>query len=332
MKSGPIPVAERIAEEVLFPSALEVDQAEDVPVERLDMLAEAGLYGLAGPADAGGMGLPDLQTGLRIVETLAGGCLTTTFVWMQHHGVVRALNDAPSPLRESWLEPLCRGTRRAGIAYSGLRRPGPPVLRAQPVDGGWALDGVATWVTGWGRIDVIRVGARAPGGEVVWLLMDALASPSLRVERLRLAAVNASATVTLHFDDHRVPSQRLLGTEPYDEWVARDRASLRNNGSLALGIAGRCASLLGPSRFDAALLRCRQALDGAAPDEMPAARGAASALAMDLAVTLVAAGGGRSILLDQHAQRLAREALFLLVFGQTAAIREVQLGQAGNVP
>src|SRR5487761_1171596 len=198
MKSGPIPVAERIAEEVLFPSALEVDQAEDVPVERLDMLA--------GAADAGGMGLPDLQTGLRIVETLAGGCLTTTFVWMQHHGVVRALNDAPSPLRESWLEPLCRGTRRAGIAYSGLRRPGPPVRRAQPVDGGWALDGVATWVTGWGRIDVIRVGARAPGGEVVWLLMDALASPSLRVERLRLAAVNASATVTLHFDDHRVPS------------------------------------------------------------------------------------------------------------------------------
>jgi hypothetical protein len=46
---------------------------------------------------------------------------------------------------------------------------------------------------------------------------------------------------------------------------------------------------------------------------------------MRAASTLVVAGGGRSMLLDHHAQRLAREAMFLLVFGQTAASRREQI-------
>jgi alkylation response protein AidB-like acyl-CoA dehydrogenase len=58
---------------------------------------------------------------------------------------------------------------------------------------------------------------------------------------------------------------------------------------------------------------------------MPEERARASELALRAATTLVVSGGGRSIALDHHAQRLAREALFLLVFGQTAAIKAVQL-------
>jgi hypothetical protein len=47
---------------------------------------------------------------------------------------------------------------------------------------------------------------------------------------------------------------------------------------------------------------------------------------------LVVTGGGRSITMDHHAQRLAREALFLLVFGQTASIRAAQIDRLGRVP
>jgi alkylation response protein AidB-like acyl-CoA dehydrogenase len=41
--------AERLADEVLFPAALTTDTADAVPVDLLDTLAEAGLYGLSGP-------------------------------------------------------------------------------------------------------------------------------------------------------------------------------------------------------------------------------------------------------------------------------------------
>jgi alkylation response protein AidB-like acyl-CoA dehydrogenase len=202
------------------------------------------------------------------------------------------------------------------------------MLTARAVGGGWILDGSAPWVTGWGRIDVVHAGARDPNGGIVWALVDAQAGPTLLAEPLRLAAMAASATVTLSFRKHFVAEDRVTSIQPVAEWAERDAATLRVNGSLALGVAGRCCSLLGGSPLAEELRACRAALDRAAPQAMPKLRAWASDLAMRAAAMLVIAGGGRSILLDQHAQRLAREALFLLVFGQTASIRAAQLERA----
>jgi len=74
-----ISLAERIAEDLLFPEALATDGAPVLPVELLDALADAGLYGLTGPASAGGMEA-DFQTVCAVVEALSSGCLTTAFV------------------------------------------------------------------------------------------------------------------------------------------------------------------------------------------------------------------------------------------------------------
>ena len=191
------------------------------------------------------------------------------------------------------------------------------------------LDGVAPWVTGWGRIDVIHTAARDRDGQIVWALVDAVEGPTLQVEVLPLAAVAASATVTARFRRHLVADGRVTALEPYAAWRARDAASLRMNGSLALGVTRRCCALLGPSELDGELHACRLALDGAQAASMPAARAQASRLAMRAAAALVVSGGGRSVLLDDHAQRLAREAMFLLVFGQTPAIRMAQMEAEG---
>jgi alkylation response protein AidB-like acyl-CoA dehydrogenase len=321
----PIELARKLSDGYLFPGALEVDAAPIVPVERLERLAAAGFYGLAGPADAGGMGIPDPATALEIIEIMASGCLTTTFVWIQHHGAVRALAEAPATLRDAWLERLCTGAVRAGVAFSGLRRPGPPILVAAPDDDGWRFTGYAPWVTGWGRVDVVRAAARRENGDIVWALVDATAGATLQAEPVRLAAVNASATVTLRFDDHPVPAGRVTSIQPFAEWQAADRANLRLNGSLALGVARRCATLLESERLEAEVLEHREALDAATPETMPEQRARASELALRAATTLVVAGGGRAIAMDHQAQRLAREAIFLLVFGQTAAIKAAQL-------
>ncbi|MGH9005373.1 MAG: hypothetical protein ACRDYV_19800, partial [Acidimicrobiia bacterium] len=62
---------------------------------------------------------------------------------------------------------------------------------------------------------------------------------------------------------------------------------------------------------------------------IPAARAAASELAARAAITLVAATGSTSILRDRHPQRLAREALFLLVFGSRPPIKAALLDLLG---
>ena len=312
--------AREIAEDVLFPAALATDASDLLPVSHLDLLAREGFYGIAGPVDAGGSNL-DPTTTTSVVEALASGCLTTAFVWLQHRNPVRAVaaSDAPG-LRDAWLAALCRGERRAGIALAG-NRPGPPILRASSTaHGDVVLDGEAPWVSGWGRIDVILVTAR-DGDRVVSVLVDANESPTLLAERLHLVGANASGTVTLRFHDHVVSAERVVGTEPHADVLARDATGLQLNGSLALGVVDRCCRLMGPSAFDDQLVAVRGSLEDATPEDLPAARAAASVLAVRATAALTVAHGSRSILTDQHPQRLAREAQFLLVFGSRPLIK-----------
>ena len=296
--------ARQLADDLLFPDAMRVDGLDVLPVAHLDALAAAGLYGVPVPAEAGGLGL-DLAATCAVTEELAGGCLATTFVWLQHRSMVMTLaaEGTPAVLRDRWLGPACRGEVRGAIALGGLL-PGPPLLRARPDGGGWRLDGEAPWVSGWGLTDLLLVAARGPDDSVVSLIMDAAAQPGLTVTRQRLAAVNASVTVRLGFDGVLVPGERWTGQVPFDpaENLRPDR--LRINGSLALG-----------------------------PDAMAQARAAASELAVRAAAALAVQQGSRSVTVDQHVQRLAREAMFLLVFGSRPGIKNAlrrRLGAAGD--
>ncbi len=330
--TSPAAVLERagqISDHVLFPAAMEVEAAGRVPPGQLDRLAAGGLYGLAGPPEAGGLGL-ELPVACRIIETLASGCLSTAFVWLQHHGAVRAVQAAAGGdgdrLREQWLAPLCRGAVRAGVALGGAM-PGPPRLRAVRLPGGWRLAGTSPWVTGWGLIDVVHAAARNEQDNVVTALVPAQPGPGLAATPLPMIAVMASATVQLRFDGLFVPDDAVTSITPHEQWLAGDALGLRPNGSLALGVAARCCTLIGPSPLDDELAARRAELDSAPPEVMPAARAAAAELAMRAAVTLVAAAGSRAILAAEHPQRLAREALFLLVFASRPAIRKDLLGR-----
>ena len=331
MVGAPIPileVARKLADDVLFPAAARTDAADAVPKGQLDLFAAAGLYGLAGPAEHGGLAAPP-ATVRRVIEVLAGGCLTTTFVWAQHHGLVRALAEAPpSPERDGWLRRLCAGDVRAGLALGGLL-PGAVRLRAEPAGGGWIVDGTSPWVSGWGLVDVVFVAARAPGDRLVWLIADAAEGDGLAVQRQHLVAVDASVTVTAHFTGLAVPGDRVVRVEPFspDRYNAPD--VLRQNGYLALGVAGRCCRLLGPTPFDAELTACRDRLGRADEAGIAPARAAASDLALRSSAALVVQCGSRAAVRHEPAERLAREALFLLVFGTRPPIRAALLGRFG---
>jgi alkylation response protein AidB-like acyl-CoA dehydrogenase len=334
--------ARDIADDLLFPAALGTDRTGLLPPGHFRALAGAGLYGIAGPAGAGGLDCDAVTTG-RLIEILASGCLATTFVWIQHHSTVRALAaSANAGLRADWLPALCQGAKTAGIALGGAR-PGPPLLRARPVPGGWSFDGSAPWVTGWGLVDVVLTIGRTADGDLVGALLPATATATLTAGPLDLVAVNASRTVELTFRDHFVPAELVTAVFPQADWLAGDEARLRPNGSLALGVAARCTALAAAlpgeqpvptgeasarpaAALAAAVAECRRRLDLGTPEDLPAARAAAAELAFRAAGTLVAATGSQAIRTGGHPQRLAREALFLLVFGSRPAIKASLVG------
>lgn len=319
-----VQVAQQLADEVLFPAALEADAADVVPGELLGALAAAGLYGLAAPVEAGGLGA-GFPAVCAVHEALSGGSLTTAFVWAQHHGLVRALAAGGNPeLGASLLGPLARGEVRAGVALAGALPH--PTLRAAPEAGGWLLDGESPFVSGWGRIDVLHAAARA-GDEIVWLLVDASEGPRLHAEPLKLAVLNATATVRVRFDRLHVGAGRVTGRHPAGEGTAPE--VLRMHAAFALGVAARCCRMLGPTPLDAELASLRAELDRLGPGTA-AARGLAGELALRAAGALMATRGSRSLLVSEHGQRLAREAMFVLVYALRPASRGALLARLGG--
>jgi alkylation response protein AidB-like acyl-CoA dehydrogenase len=326
--------AQWIADTVLFPDAAGVDASGVVPESHFRLLAAEGFYGVAAPPEFGGPGL-ELDTVVSVIETLAGGCLATTFVWIQHHVTVLGLTGTTNTeLRAKFLADLAAGRKRSGVAFAGASAD-PPRLRVEKVDGGWIFDGDGPFVSGWGIVDVIQISGHA-GDAIVNAVIDAKAAKGVAAEPYDLVSVQATKTVRLRFDKLFVPDERIVGIVPVENFVATQHFGSRLNGCLALGLAVRSAKLLetyGKSGQASAIREqisaVRADLDTglADPAAMPAARAAGSALAYRAAGAVVVAEGAGGVIVGGHGQRLVREALFTLVAGSRAPMKEALLGE-----
>ncbi|MFN2535269.1 MAG: acyl-CoA dehydrogenase family protein [Pseudonocardiaceae bacterium] len=338
--------AHTIAEEVLFPATLDVDARAAIPPSHFDLLAEQGFYGLAAGGACGSVEV-DFPSLVEIVETLSSGCLTTTFTWIQHHGMVRALiRTVNEELRDKYLGAAIRGEVRGGVAYAGAI-PQPPRLWATATHGGWLLNGEAPFVTGWGIADLLLVSARNTAvsagestGTIVSGVVDAAAGVGVTVEALQMVAAQGSNTVRLHFTDYLLPDEKVTGEISHRDFLANQHINARLNGCFAMGVTTRCIRLIGAAGQAeiARLLRAQQdsvrtRLDGGIdePATLPAARAAAAELAYRSAGALVVTVGSTGILTRQHAQRLVREATFTLVAAGRPQIRDCLLKVFGGV-
>jgi alkylation response protein AidB-like acyl-CoA dehydrogenase len=341
-----VAAARRVADEVLAPSAQQVDRTV-VPPEHLRALAAEQLLAPTAPPELGGGGA-SAAVGREVAEVLAGACGATWFVTTQHHLPVRSLlTSTNASLQQRWLRPLASGEVMAGIALAHLRRPGAPV-NGRPVADGWRVSGVLPWLTSWGLAELVLLGFR-DGDDVVFALVPAREQPGfLAGPPLELAAMQAARTVTVTLQDYPVAAEDVVDRQPYEEWARRDAATTANATPAVFGLLLAVVARMqdeGERRDEAATtaLAERLASDASAVRaqayslvDVPADEGvddrlALRAAALDLLTTattgLVAAGAGASMSLDHPAQRWAREALFHLIQAQTPAVRAATLGR-----
>ncbi|MFC5286515.1 acyl-CoA dehydrogenase family protein [Actinokineospora guangxiensis] len=329
-----VETATAIADTVLHPAAAEVDATGRVPESHYALLAAEGFYGLFAPPEAGGPGL-EFGAALRVIEELASGCLTTTFTWLQHHGIVMALLTTPNAeLRERWLAAAVRGELRGGGAFSGVV-PTPPRVRAERGRDGWSISGRVPFVSGWGVVDVLHVSAYDDRtGQVVSGIVDARPGPGLSARPLSLVACQGSSTVVLDLHGFDLPEERVTTRVDRDAYLAGLLIGLRVDSALSLGLTGRAVRLLAETEAGSAdALRAerdglRARFDAALgePRRLPGLRAACSELAQRACAAAVVAGGGAALLTGHPAQRLAREALFTLVVASRPAVRSALLG------
>jgi alkylation response protein AidB-like acyl-CoA dehydrogenase len=349
-----VQAAQSVAASTLLPRAQDTDRAERVPRENLRALADAGLFGLAGPQPDGHRSAPPPVV-RAVHEALAGACGATFFVWAQHHTPVLLLARSPNAgLREQWLDTLRAGRSLAGVMFAYLRWESPAV-RAREVPGGYRVTGVAPWATSWGMADTFAVAACLPGEQVLWFLRAGHADDAVRPSSpLELVVMQSTSTVRVAFDDLFVPDEDVLLVEPLETWRRQDRITTSQPSPAALGVANTSCRLLveraqekgdGPTkevagRLDTELASSRQrayALADAPIPEQPGhdfdahlarlieARASNLELAQKASHALVTALGGGAMARTHPAQRLAREALFYVVQAQTSAIRRASL-------
>ncbi|MEU0075454.1 acyl-CoA dehydrogenase family protein [Streptomyces sp. NPDC006332] len=327
--------ARSLADGLLVPHAERVDR-EGVPASHIEEVKRSGLLGVSAPREYGGAAAP-VSVAHRTAEILAGACCSTWFVQTQHHTPVQTLATSEGPVRERLLSRLASGELLSGVAYAHLRaHPRVPVRVARD-RGGWRFDGSVPWYTGWGLNDVMLLAGVSDTDEALFAFTEAREQPGLRAsEPMRLAALSASRTVSLELDGLWLPEEAVAVRMPYDRWAAADRLRTVNANPAVFGVAEAALSLVDeetavPLRARLSEVRGRAyALAAhAAPDERVPERLALKTQAYEVLRTATTAAvvsvGGRSMLLTNRAQRLAREALFLLVQGQTRESRTAHL-------
>ena len=212
--------AARFAAEELRPFADDWDARGEFPAECFRKAAGEGLAGLFAPATVGGQGL-DTLTACLVYEALARGCFATTFGLVVHNNVVRALALAGTPAaRDRWLGSLVNGELLGSFALTEPDAGSDAAAittRAEPLNGGFRLNGVKAWVSNGGVADLYNVMARTgtePGARGVSSFVVERTRPGVSFgPRDRKMAAGALPTCRMHLDDVWVPAENLLGAE-----------------------------------------------------------------------------------------------------------------------
>jgi alkylation response protein AidB-like acyl-CoA dehydrogenase len=357
--------AEQLAAELLAPCAQDVD-LHGLPRSHVDAVRAAGLFpsarsanpdeGDAAGADAAGAdtAVSPRQVARAVTEILSGACGTTWFVLTQHALPLAMVEGSSNArLRAAHLQPLATGEMLAGVAFTHVRRPGPPQVKARPAGDGWAVDGTVTWFTGWGLADVWLLVAQT-AGDLVFLLVDAREQPGLAPGgELALAAMGGTHTVSLEMSGLQVGPDRVVDIVPRESWLAADEIKTANVTAALFGLLRAVVTELestsrGRRSAEGAELAARIDAEGGALrsaayrliDDVPAEeaiderlrlRAAACELTVRASSALVAAQAGGAMLRSAPAQRWAREALFHQVQAQTVAVRAAQLRRYAEV-
>jgi isovaleryl-CoA dehydrogenase len=162
-----------LADEVLAPSAAEIDQGRAFPRANFRAIADRGLLGLLVPASLGGSG-GNLTTFAAVLQELGRGCASTAMCYLMHGCATAVIAAKATPEQaERWLRPIASGQMIGTLAFSE-RGTGAhfynPEIQAH-VNGGYVLNGRKSFVTSGGYADLyltlVKASPAAEGLDVV---------------------------------------------------------------------------------------------------------------------------------------------------------------------
>lgn len=331
----------------VVPRAQAIDRDPEALRVALTGLAERDLMAMKRPLEFGGPEMPE-PLFRRFQEEVARASGALAFLQTQHQSAVSMLARSDNrPLVEEYLPRMGNGGRFVGIGFSQLRRPGPPAMRAEPVEGGYVLDGEVPWITGWDFYEEFLIGAQLPNGDAVFAPVPLRDGAGVTVSPpMELAAMGSANTVSASFEGFFLPAPRVAFIRPAGWIKNNDQINIALQGHFAIGCAqagidvvraaaerrGACFLSEAAEALQKELEACRQAtaeaqksVDEETTEERLTVRAWAIDLAARAAHAAVTASSGAANSLHHPAQRIYREALVYTVSAQTTPIMEATL-------
>jgi alkylation response protein AidB-like acyl-CoA dehydrogenase len=205
---------DQVIQDVVAPSAAEIDRTGAFPEAGVRALGRAGLLGLLSARGVGGGG-EAMRAATEVVERLSTACGSTAMVVMMHFSAVPAI-EALGPREER--EAIARGDRLATLALSEVGSRSQfwsPLSTAVRVDGGVQLDARKSWVTSAGHAGTYLWSSRpvqAEGPMTLWLVPSSAQGLS-QAGTFDGLGLRGNASNPVNADAVKVPEAAMLGED-----------------------------------------------------------------------------------------------------------------------
>ncbi len=318
-------------------TAAQVDLSGQWPAEQMGWCAQAGVFRWFVPQSHGGWQWSEQQL-MEGYLALSQSCLTTSFILTQWHAACRRIIASDNaPLRERLLPHLANGELFATVGISHLttsrQHLARPVLRAQlQPDGGLVLDGYSPWVTGAAAADCLVLGATCDDGRQALCAVPTDRTGVVASPGQSLVALSASCTDQVTLEQVPIAADEILAG-PCENVMALNAgggAGGLQTSTLAIGLALAAVDFIqsqaeqrselvpiaeklahDTQQLRAALSDLTGGHTAISPGEL---RQRANSLVLRATQAALSAAKGAGYMAGHPAGRMAREALFFLVW------------------
>lgn len=333
---------ENYLQKIVAPQAAEIDRNPETLKQALLGMGDRSLLALRVPQSLGGAGLTEIDyRHFQILIARYSGALA--FLQTQHQSAGSMLAASNNQeLKQHYLSCISTGKKLIGVGFSQLRRPGNPLMKAQPVEGGYLLEGKVPWITGFRFFDNFIIGATLPDGREIYGILplqqqetEGLINFSSPIE---LIAMNSTNTVSADIKKWVLKNNQVVAIKPPGSIHESSKKNVLHHGFFAIGCAQAGLDILQTSyqKKQLSFLResyqslqqeldnCRQAMFAAIADcayqKKLQLRASAINLAGRCSQAAVISASGAANYQDHPAGRVYREALLFSVSGQTRTV------------
>jgi butyryl-CoA dehydrogenase len=254
-----VELTRKIAKEQVLPMRAQLDEGEEFPWKIMNILADAGLFGIYIPEEYGGLGFGNFENCIAI-EELSRYCIGVSVSFAASGlGAYPILLYGSEEQKKKYLPLIASGKKLGafGITESGAGSDAAAIRTTAVKDGnGYVINGVKQWITNGGEAEIYSVIAktdktRGSRGASAFIIEKDTPGFSFGKKEKKLG-IRASATRELVFEDCRVPKENLIGREGMGFIIAMKTFDQTRTGIAAQGVG------LAQGALDAAIEYARE--------------------------------------------------------------------------